>query len=101
MCKEAMTLIHVSWTNYTQTKLPVLFCPTCKCKRRMLAQFQDWYGWSSTCLSCGDGWQDGEMRERPARPRWRQESIAHAKAAWLAYKQEIQARRCPAEAAES
>ncbi len=71
---------------YSQTKLSVQFCPTCKKRRRMLARLEDWYGWSKVCLSCGDSWQDGEMRPRPFMPRWRQESIARAKKAWADYK---------------
>ncbi len=45
----------------------------------MLDCFQEWYGWDSTCLCCGDRWQDGEMCERPFRPRWRPERILRAR----------------------
>lgn len=40
---------------------------------------QDWYGWTITCLGCGDSWADGEMLPRPFKPRWRTESIAEAR----------------------
>jgi len=80
-----MTL-HILWTNYTRTKLPVLWCPTCQKRRRMLAQFQDWYGWYTTCLSCGDQWNDGEMLERPFAPRWRSKNTQEAKETWAIYK---------------
>jgi hypothetical protein len=46
----------------------------------MLAQFQEWYGWTVTCTGCGERWQDGEHGGREFRPRWRQESIRRARA---------------------
>ena len=78
--------LYVDWTRYTKTKMPVAYCPTCKRRRRFLAQFQDYYGWQSTCLSCGDQWQDSERLERPFYPRWRQKNIAKAKQQWKEYR---------------
>ena len=37
-----------------------------------------WYSPTVYCTLCGDAWGDGEMMERPFRPRWRQERIAEA-----------------------
>ncbi len=74
--------IHISWTRFTITKMPVVYCWTCEKRRRALLQFQEWYGWTGTCLTCGEMWQDGEMLERPFRPRWRKDNIAAAWNAW-------------------
>jgi hypothetical protein len=55
-------------------------CPTCERVRRMTQWYMGaWYGDVLTCLSCGDAWSGGEMAERPFKPRWRAESVAHAK----------------------
>jgi len=74
-------------TRYTQTRLRVMRCPTCKTRRRHLAQFQDWYGWYTTCLTCGATWADGEMLPRPFAPRWRKAAVAKAKATWKRHRE--------------
>ena len=48
--------------------------------RRMLGQFQEWYGTTWTCAGCGERWTDGEQHERPFVPGWRAEHIRHARA---------------------
>lgn len=39
-----------------------------------------WYAPLNTCSNCGDQWGDGEMVERPFRPRWRLDNIGQATA---------------------
>lgn len=75
-----MTEVHVSFTNYSETFCRVNDCPTCERPRRMLGQFQDWYGVTWTCAGCGDMWADGERHERPFCPGWRKQNIEHARA---------------------
>lgn len=70
--------IHILWSRVDRWSLSKMPCPTCKKKRYFWSWFQDWYGWESTCLKCGDRWQDGERCERPFRPRWRKESVKSA-----------------------
>ena len=72
-------MIHILWTRYSETACRVIDCPTCDRPRRMLAQFQEWYGWSLTCAGCGEQWQDGEMLERPFAPGWRRENREFAR----------------------
>ena len=72
-----MTL-HVSWSRKDREEVRVRYCPTEDDDREMYGWFQDWYGWRITCLGCGEQWQDGEMGERPFRPRWRKDNIAKA-----------------------
>jgi len=72
--------VHVSWTRYSRTECVVIDCPTCERQRRASAQFQEWYGWTTTCAGCGDQWMDGEMGERPFARGWRRQNIERARA---------------------
>ena len=74
-----MSSVHINWTRYTETFCSVNQCPTCERPRRMLGQFQEWYGTTWTCAGCGDSWQDGERMERPFCPGWRRKSIEYAR----------------------
>ncbi len=56
------------------------YCPTCKRRTFMLWRHTTWYGSDSTCLRCGEEWQDGERAERPFAPRWRERNKAAARA---------------------
>ena len=81
---NTMSICVPTWGRVWQ---PVHECPTCKTKRRMLARYQEWYGTTFICLTCGDGWQDdGERLERPFARGWRVESVRRAREAWAAYK---------------
>jgi hypothetical protein len=75
-----MTHIHINFTRYSATFCQLNHCPTCERDRRMLGQFQEWYGTTWTCCGCGDTWSDGEMHERPLAPGWRREGREHARA---------------------
>jgi hypothetical protein len=74
-----MTAIHINFARYSKTFCAVNECPTCERPRRMLAQFQEWYGTTWTCVGCGDKWTDGERHERPFAPEWRKENIGAAR----------------------
>jgi hypothetical protein len=74
-----VTHIHINVARFSRTECAVVDCPTCQRPRRMLARFQEWYGWMLTCTGCGEQWQDGEHGGREFRPGWRQESIRHAR----------------------
>jgi len=71
--------VHINWTRYSETFCQLNHCPTCERDRRMLGQFQEWYGTTWTCAGCGDRWTDGEMHERPFQPRWRRKNIEYAR----------------------
>lgn len=77
---------HICWSRKDDQAISRLACPTCKRRTFFYQWFQEWYGWHSTCLKCGDQWADGEMCERPFKPRWRKENIAAARKAWRAYR---------------
>lgn len=76
-----MTPIHANFTRYSETTCVVIDCPTCMRPRRMLAQFQEWFGWTHTCAGCGDKWGDGERLDRPFAPGWRRKNIERARKA--------------------
>jgi hypothetical protein len=62
----------------------IALCPTCKQKRRFVAEDAPWYGPRWTCCACGDSFGDGERLLRPARRGWRKEASAKAKRLWIA-----------------
>lgn len=81
--RNANGTLHITLSRKDGEARRVLFCPTCNRRRRMYGWFQHWYGWTVTCLGCGDRWSgDGEMAERPFKPRWRAERIAEARLDW-------------------
>lgn len=71
--------VHINFTQFSVEAVRVVKCPTCERRRRMLFQFQEWYGGTFTCTGCGDRWTDGQMHERPFRRGWRGKQIAGAK----------------------
>jgi len=71
--------IHINYVRYSDVGCSVVNCPTCERPRRMLFQFQEWYGSTLTCAGCGDRWMDGEMGERPFAPGWRKANIEYAR----------------------
>ena len=70
--------VHICWTDFTDNKITVQHCPTCKQDARFLCRFQEWYGWNVTCLQCGDSWNDGELSPRPFMRGWRKLAIEAA-----------------------
>ena len=56
----------------------IIHCPTCDGDQKFMCEFYEWYGWSQTCLNCGERWNDGEREERPFMPAWRKKSIEEA-----------------------
>ena len=58
------------------------YCPTCKHPVYAIGWHEPWYGWTVTCLGCGDMWQDGERVSRPFERGWRRQRIEGAKRFW-------------------
>jgi len=79
----------MGWTQIVTHRDSCLHCPTCGEKADAFEWFQEWYGWHSTCLKCGDQWQDGELCPRPFRRGWRRENIANA----IALRERLNAKR--------
>jgi hypothetical protein len=78
-----MITVLFSWTLNHDRRIAWMVCPDCKRRAPFVQCFQEWYGWSSTCLRCGRHWEDGEWCPLPfmrgareaskdaARRRWR------------------------------
>lgn len=71
--------IHVCFAHYSEEKVEKINCPNCKSDQDFLCQFEEWYGWTITCLNCGDRWQDGELCLRPFQRNWREERKINAR----------------------
>lgn len=79
MSEQEYPIIHICRPIVDKKEIIVRECPTCKSDQEFLAQHQEWYGWSHTCLNCGDRWNDGEREARPFCRGWRKISIERAK----------------------
>lgn len=73
-----MSAIHIHAPQPTEALIRWLPCFNCvdydHAKSPIVMFFTPWYGWDATCLRCGDGWFDGETKERPFCPGWREEA---------------------------
>lgn len=54
-------------------------CIDCKRKRYFWCIYQEWYGWSGTCLTCGAQFDDREWLPKPFEPRWRKKNVKRAR----------------------
>ena len=80
-----MTIVHISVPRWSMVKMPVIKCWHCRQRRRVLAKYQDYYGWDCTCLTCGAEWADGERRPLSRSANSRQKVVDKAKATWAKY----------------
>jgi hypothetical protein len=80
--QNAEHTLHICAPSVTLAKKYRRVCPNCKTRRTFVGFFYDWYGWTVTCLGCGDQWQDGEWMERPFCPGWRKQRIQTARDKW-------------------
>lgn len=88
-----MSELHICYSRKDGEARRVMFCPTCKRRRRFYGWFQEWYGWTITCCHCGDKWADGERLERPFVRR--EKSAKPARRAWRALGQRTVWHRQP------
>jgi hypothetical protein len=72
-------VIHICWRNISKRKVEKQHCPTCESEQEFYCEFEEWYGWTVTCLNCGDRWMDGELCPRPFARAWRKESVEYAR----------------------
>lgn len=74
----------VCTTGVREIRRAVRHCPICQRRRRFVVV----YGWSpyysptTTCLGCGDSWQEGELGYRPFQRGWRDKAKAKAREQW-------------------
>lgn len=55
------------------------YCPTCEKDTEYLGEHIPWHGWTITCLTCGDQWQDDYRLARPFRRGWRKDRVRRAR----------------------
>ncbi|KKK58840.1 hypothetical protein LCGC14_3040370 [marine sediment metagenome] len=72
-------MIHVHAPPCVKHKLERMPCPTCEKPKWFVCFLYEWYGWSVTCLACGEHWNDGERQERPFMRGWREKSKQSAR----------------------
>lgn len=77
-----MSHVHIHAPAPTNRAIKRVACPTCKRRTFMVGFFYEWYGWTLTCLGCGDQWTDGEMHPRPFAPKWRERNKEAARKMW-------------------
>lgn len=84
MTGESTLIICVP--RVTKREIHTTRCPHCSkvrgkpTRRKFLYEYEEWYGWTETCLTCGDRWEDGELCPRPRERGWRKEAVKRAKA---------------------
>ena len=79
---HSVVRLHVCAPRPTERKCFHVQCPTCNRRTYMLGWFYEWYGWTVTCLKCGEMWTGEEMHSRPFARGWRQHNIESAKKHW-------------------
>ncbi len=81
-----MTLVHINAPRAVDFGIRRARCPTCDRPTRFVCFFYEWYGWGTTCLACGERWEDGEMLERPFVRGWREKSKQAARKLYRHYR---------------
>lgn len=71
--------IIICFADISRREIDEQDCPTCKSKQDFYCTFEEWYGWTVTCLNCGDQWMDGERLARPFARGWRKDNIEYVK----------------------
>jgi hypothetical protein len=77
-----MGTLHIHAPQPDQVKIRMTRCPVCERSSPFVVAHTPWYGFTATCLRCGDKWTDGKRHDRPFAPRWRRSNINAAKTLW-------------------
>lgn len=80
-----MTYVHIHAPLPNDCDLSKSVCPTCGKKTYFVTLFYAWYGPESTCLKCGEHFNEDGRAERPFKPRWREENKEAARAKYRRY----------------
>lgn len=58
-------------------------CPTCRRRTPFIEKFDGaWYGHTSYCTNCLDGWMDGERMTRPFYRYWKRDRAEYIRKLW-------------------
>jgi hypothetical protein len=74
-------VIHICCTPLVRS---AMYCDTCGRVRPMSGTFGIYYGWTLTCLACGDSYTSEHVgrQPRPFARNWRDKAISRAKCNW-------------------
>lgn len=78
MAPDASMIVHINAPAADSKIVVERECGSCQTDARLFCEHVPWYGWTVTCLSCGEEWQDGERMPRPFERGWREKRIAEA-----------------------
>lgn len=82
MNTEQETTLYICAPQATAKTVHAGECGDCGKRSRFLSFFTPWYGYDSTCISCGRNWCDGEWMPLSFVRQSRQKSIKRAKDRW-------------------
>jgi ribosomal protein L37AE/L43A len=82
-------LVHINRPRIDKADKHRSMCPDCKKRTTKIGFFQEWYGWTVTCLGCGRKWQDGEWMPLGFYRTARQDNIDRAKKRWKEYQRRV------------
>ena len=80
-------MIHINVPKYSIVKKFRNKCPDCKKRTYKIGLYQEWYGWTVTCLICGRKWGDGEWMPLGFYRNARKDTFDSAKSMWKKHNQ--------------
>jgi hypothetical protein len=80
--KPAAGHVHINWFRADAKSLTADKCPDCKQATIFVGFFQEWYGWTETCIRCGRRFADGEWLELEFSREARRDNIKSAIETW-------------------
>ena len=75
-------MIHINYTKTDDRQIVRKHCPDCGKRSYFACFFQNWYGWSSTCMRCGRRFEDGEWMPLAFMPKSREVNKSEARKRW-------------------
>lgn len=82
-----MSAIHIHSPQATDRHMRREDCPWCKRRTFFLGFYTPWYGFTWTCLKCGDSHDGEEWSPRPFERAWRKRAVDSVKKRWRAWNQ--------------
>ena len=80
---------HIKFVKTHKKTLTKDYCADCKKKSYFVNFYEEWYGWSGTCLRCGRSYDDGYLVPFEFYRYARRDSIQSAKKRWRLHNDQI------------
>lgn len=76
--------IHINYCRYSAKAINRIDCIDKTCKKNVFGAsfFQEWYGWTTTCLNCGRQYANETMLQLDFARGIRRHNIESAKRTW-------------------